>query len=769
MPSSGDPKIAQNETSANADIVVTARFREESAQDIGGSIAAFNTTAIARSGLVDISDLSRLTVGLNLLKTGPNSNDINIRGISNSRGGAAGLGSLVTVTLDDIVISGTGAATQKDLNTFDFSRIEVLRGPQPTYFGEGSVGGTIRYFSGDPDVRSGFGVKANSDVSWIKDGGTSYRAEAAINIPIVTDALALKLTGFYRKDGGFIDLPRVGVKDGNTYRSAGGRAVLLYAPDDRLQVRLAAHIARDKVGDPNQIDPTQDLTSISSSELISAVSIPERTRDDFDLYSASIRFKPSDKITLQSITGFYKRASSGQSEAAAYTLGFRFFLAAYGITGVDTTAFQQPSTKLKSFSQEFRLLTNFDGPLNFTGGAYYRKSTNSLRFVVSGPGYAALTIPSSPNIGDTLQTTDSRQISGFVEGTLSLVDSLRLIGGVRYLHQDDNFTLVSSDNISVGQFNPVTGKFPINNDLNTLQALGLSNSFKFNLREWLPRFGFEFDAMHDVMLYGNVARGLRNGGFNSVLSAVVAGITPNGTINDAAFRSALTYKPDQVWTYELGAKTRWLDDALTVNVAGYYTNYKDPQLLIGVPTALNINGPSEDIWGGELETIYRLQRRWSMFANVGYLDARFRNGLKLFPVAGAPADYQDLKKGNRPTNAPKWTISTGTDFETPLNGNGLSLFGHADFSYVSSRYGSVQNFPSTRLGALKLVNLRLGVTKDRWSLNAYVSNLFNDIELLSAFAPTNGATLVNGRLDASLSQAFVNQPRTAGLNLGVNF
>ena len=139
--------------------------------------------------------------------------------------------------------------------------------------------------------------------------------------------------------------------------------------------------------------------------------------------------------------------------------------------------------------------------------------------------------------------------------------------------------------------------------------------------------------------------------------------------------------------------------------------------------------------------------------------------MKLTNVLGVPEDYEDLQEGNRPANTPEWTIAIGADFEYPF-GDTLSFFGHGSFSYVDQRYGSVQNFPATLFGSMEILNLRLGIRGERWSLTAYGNNLLNDIEKQATVAPSNGAFIdESGVLDANLSQVFVNRPLTVGLML----
>ena len=772
--------FAQNQSDASEEaereleeVVVTARFREESIQDIGASIAAYDENLITREGLLTVQDIALRTVGMEVLDLGPNINDINIRGISNALPTGRGLKALATTFVDDVAVSGLGSGAATDFNTFDFARIEVLRGPQPTYFGEGSVGGTIRYFSNDPGLTSGFTGTVRGGLATTRHGDSSWRIDAALTAPVIEDQLAFRLVGYHQDEGGFIDLPNVGVRDANDFESDGFRGVMLWEPNDDFTMRFSAHINRLDYGETNEIDPTQDGLdgSLSSDNLYSAATIEASNFDDFDLYALKMAYD-FNTFTVESITGYFDRNLNTAAENSANTVGFRLFLAgAFGVTDIDTTVFSLSDNQEQTFSQEFRFISDFEGPLNFTAGLYYKNSQLDTVTSLTSEGLSAILVPSTPNLFYSDITDETKQTSAFVEMNWSVSDRFRLIGGVRYVKEDLTTTINEQVLIQVAQFlgiDPETGypQFPVGSDLETLASLGLGNSFDFNLRDWLPRIGMEYDINKNMLFYGTAARGLRNGGLNSVVTAAFLAFDPaTGEFDNAVFREALEYAPDTVDTFELGLKSVFNNGRATINTAIYWSDYQDPQVLVGVPWFGVRNAPDEDIWGIEFESVYLLSDNWTAFANVAYLNAEFTDSMKLTNVPGVPEDFEDLQKGNRPANTPEWTFAIGADFDYAF-ADKLSFFGHGSFSYVDERYGAVQNFPSTLFGSMEILNLRLGVRGDRWSLTAYGNNLLNDIEKQATVAPSNGAFIdENGVLDANLSQVFVNRPLTMGLML----
>ncbi|MBW8295142.1 TonB-dependent receptor [Sphingopyxis sp.] len=768
---------------SNADeIVVTARFREESIQDIGGSIAALDGAELQRSGIVDFEDLANRVAGVELLDRGPNTNEINIRGVTNStQVSGNALQPLVSILVDDISVASS-SASQRDFNFFDFDRVEVLRGPQPTYFGEGAMGGVIRYFSADPDLDSGktFDGTSSGGVSSTNNGGVNYRVENATSLILVPEKLGIRIVGFYRKDDGYIDNLGLNKNNMNDFESFGGRAIIVARPTENLTLRLAAHVGRDDIGELNFIEPTTIGASVGTEDLIapSLSLIDGLNQDDFELYSGKISYN-SGPITIESITGLYKRRREAETFSSAYTYGFEGFFNAFppfntasNLLSSDLTAIAQTRGNERSVSQEFRFVSDYDSPLNVVAGAFFQDTKATSTALVTGDGYANITDTGSTEIERSTTRVDTRQFSGFVELSYDVSDRLRLFAGARYVNEKVKSTLVES--FVIGIFSPIFTDpsdifapiyFPVPNDVEALTAPGgPGTSFDFKLNTFLPRVAFEYDITRDVMLYGTLARGVRNGGLNSPFSAL--GFGPVGS---PEFEDALTYGSDDIVTGEIGVKSRWMDGDLTFNIAGFYSDFDNPQIGISNPGALTANGPQLRIYGLEVESVYKASSNVSLFFSGNLTEAEYTKGMSVFAVAGAPADYQDLAKGNRPPNVPSLSFSTGADLRYPLDSDDLELTGQIAFQYIGERETFPQNFATGKLGSMEMLNLRVGLEREWWSLTAYMTNVLNDLELQATTIPTSSARLVNGVLDGPLSSAFINRPRTTGLTLTVRY
>ena len=746
------------------EIIVTARFREESVQDIGASIVGIGGDELARQGISDFDDLAKTIAGVQNFKFRPNANDISIRGVSNgfgvSTGGSFSSSSLLSISYDDIPVTSR-TPLQRDFNAFDLNRVEILRGPQPTLFGEGAVGGAVRYFSQDPDLDGpAISGKAHLRFENIDDGGVALRGENATTFNLIPGKLGVRLTGFFRDDDGFIDNPTAGVDDANDFRSTGGSGVLLARPTEDLEIRLSAYISGDDIGEISQIDAGSNPDAL----VLSTPTIVGATVDDFEVYSGRVSYD-FGAIKVTSITGYSDRDLS----IVAIDVGNTVALAPFFPT-IDTTIFSNVLLPEESFSQEFRFISDFDGPLNFVAGLFYRNREFSQAANLAGDGYIAVTTPSQAEILNNVRESQSDQYSGFVELTYEVTDSLRLIGGGRYLNEQLTSNLVVDSTINFGPPFLFTETSPIDfsSAITTLTNAGFDTEFEFELDDFLPKFGIEYDLTDSVLLYANYAEGIRNGGLNQPIAALTV-FNNAGASDFDVFTNALVFSEDNLQSIDWGAKTVWLDGDLLLNIGMFYSSYDDTQLSVNVPAAMAVNGPDQTIKGLELETLYHFNESVSAFFNLSLLDGEFDGNLATANTAALGVPF-DIAEGNEPINVPSVSFSVGYDFRHPVGQSDLELVGHGSFQYIGERFGSNQNFPSSELDSLENLNLRLGVQNEKFSLMAFVTNATNDIEIVTTSANALGAFLnASGDLDANPFVSAVNRPRTFGVEITVNY
>ncbi len=750
------------------EIIVTARFRQESVQDIGGSISALSNETIRKEGIADFEDIARRTVGLNLYDRGPNQNEVSIRGISNNSAlffaDNGQTGPLVSQYMDDISFASSLGA-QRDFNYFDFERVEVLRGPQPTVFGEGAVGGTIRYFTRNPDLS---GEKINDSVlqtglSFTEDGGTNVSVSAATSLVLVPDVFGIRGVINYRNDDGYINNPVTGDNDINDFESVGGRIVALYQPSEKLTMRFSASISDDEGGAVNLVDAPSPTNSPEDLTLNAPVN--GSVDDEFELYSGKIEYD-FGAITATSITGYFERERDvRQFNNATFTVFCPFIAGAGSSCSPESTSF----SKDESFSQEFRIVSNFEGRLNFIAGGYYQDSELDITIGADAPEFAnpLFTNPVTTNAFLSVTNFETEQYSGFLEATFSATDRIRLIGGVRYVNEDITANTLIATNLD--PFTPLFAGLPIlpmptADSLIVTTALGFPLTETFTLDTWLPKGSIEFDVTDDAMVYALAAKGARNGNLNPPNSVGFAtGFEP------VRFAELRTYDEDSAVSYEIGLKANWMDNTLVTNVAIYRTDYSDPLVMVAVPFVLMENGPDIEITGVEAETFWQINDIFLAYANVAYTDAEFEGDTLLIPRAAALGFTSDVEEGDVPANTPEWTFSLGGDIRYPLAYRNLTLIGHVGYQYIDSTFATPQNFPSVNVESQGFLNLRLGVEADNWSLTGYAMNVTNELEYQHKEYSAGPFVNADGELDNLPNAASINRPRTVGIEFNLNY
>lgn len=743
-------------------ITVTARFREESVQNIGASIAGLSETQIREQGIYDIEDLARTVAGLENVRSRPNANNIAIRGVRTAGSGYE-TSSVFSVFLDDVSVTGAGSI--RDFSSVDLNRIEVIRGPQPTLFGEGAVGGVIRYFTNDPDLDGPtFEGVASGRYETITDGGFAHSVDNALSVILVPGRLGIRVSGFHRQDDGFIDNPSEG-SDVNDFQSYGGRAVLLARFSDDLELRLSAFLTRDEAGEATQVDPGSDPRDLTySASPLSGTYI-----DDFDLYSARLSYTGLGWLDITSITGYYNRRTS----SALFSAGNSFGLAPFFPT-VDTTTYNTGAGDTRQWSQEFRFVSNLDGPLNFTSGLYYRDRESSSGQFLTCVGCAAVTTPQSESLASRLSTTHTEQYSAFVELTYELTDRLRLIGGVRYVNDTVTSALQLDNTVNLvpqfdgsGNLIPWTQANPIGfvSTLDVLRGAGVGTEFRFDLEEFLPRVGIEFDLSDSILLYANYARGVRNGGIGNALAALGA----SGG-NQDVFLANLSFDADEVISIDGGVKASWFGGNLVTNLGVFHTTYNDTQIQVNTPANNTVNGPQQTILGLEFETTLQVNSDLSTFFNASVIDAEFQEGMLITSAPGGVVGPFDLRKGNSPSNIPGLTLTAGYSYSRPVGGGEWSFNSSGSFQFIDERYSNVQNYRSARLNTLEYLNLRAGFSNDVWSIDLYGANLLNDVEAISIGSNALQQFITpEGELDAPIIATSVNRPRSVGISVRLRY
>jgi iron complex outermembrane receptor protein len=329
-------------------------------------------------------------------------------------------------------------------------------------------------------------------------------------------------------------------------------------------------------------------------------------------------------------------------------------------------------------------------------------------------------------ISVSVKPAAGQSYGAFVSLDLHVTDRLSLNGAIRYTYETK----------SIGR---ITQRYPnLNLDPSQL-LLNLSSPGKANFEQFTPKFGINFQATNDILLYATYSNGFRSGGFN---------IRPAPVDSDA-------FDPETVDTFELGLKSTFLDRRVRLNLSAFQSDYKDIQLLAREGTSIfTINGGQGRIRGFEAELDATIVEGFKVNASVGYLDTELTKATTTAVDAGA-------RTGNRLPYAPRWTFTGGAEYGFSV-GDSSKLTFRVDASHRSSLFYNVNNTPFDYAKGNVLVNGRVTLRHDNLSLSAFATNLFN--KRYFTLTGDNSKSPVTGYVYGA-----VNEPRRLGIQLGVDF
>jgi len=736
------------------EVVVTAEKRKSTVQKTPMSITAVQGTALQANGISDMTTLAQQVPGLSFKTAGPGQTEFEMRGLTSTGGESPTVG----VYLDDVMLTPAGMAqngkTVIDPSLFDLNRVEVLRGPQGTLYGAGSMGGTIKFVTNSPDP-SQFSADAEAILSDTPSGGGFNHTEnAMLNLPLSQGVAALRLVGTDQRTEGWIDrvvinpfptevndsTERGDVADAassqtidhsNTETLDGGRAELLLQPTDRLQITggvMHQRIAQDGL---NTID-SPPLTETHYQPY----DVAEPFSDAFDLYSLSVKYD-FDDFQLESATGYWNREQDQTqdiSEAMQYYIGGFFGPPANFPFSPDQTVTEGGATwygfgpgsiteddATHQFSEELRLTSTGNGPLQWLAGAYYSGygATSHVfsYYPVSDVGFDGDF--GTNNLADNHRKLDIDQYALFGQATYDLPDHLQATAGARYYTYHSNSATSVSGVSASGTSDVLYGK---------AQNSGAT-----------PKATLAYVLGDRRTVYATISKGFRPGGPNSPIPVPPCSPAPT------------QFGPDSIWNYELGDKERLLDDRMSLSGDVYYENWSDVQQQVspGCGYKFTTNAGKARVYGAELEFSWVILPGVVFTQNGGYTHA---TNAETVPAA-------DVVAGERLLDVPQWTADSSIAYRVPMDQDRNFVI-RANNSYV----GSIQDITFTRntLPAYDLVTLRLGVEADRWSVYLFSDNLTNKVALLS----DTGALSANVPI---FNRVATNQPRTIGVDLNYHF
>ena len=765
---------AADEAGDDSTIYVTATKRETTLLEVPFSINAQTEEDIQRLGAGTIEDLSRNVAGLNVQNLGPGQSQVSIRGVSAGQiiRDQPGVKEQVGVYLDESVISLS--LFQPDLDLFDLNRVETLRGPQGTLFGSGSVGGTIRYITNQPDVSKMEGlVEANIHV--VDEDDFGGHVKGAINLPL-GDTAAVRVVGYHTEYAGFIDARLSGNaidRDVNTGRRTGGRLALLFqpTPDISITPRVVYQEVRSKGFNRQEVynlyaNPfTTTRPAVTFEPRQQFLLLGEEFRDDTLLadLTASADLGP---VELTSVTSYINRDILVSRDASALTGSVSVDLG-FPTAGVLLPSNLVDTTDLETWTQELRLSSSGEGPFQWLIGAFYSEVDRVYAQRLPTPGYDIFTdarfgagtsvavangFPlNSPYNADL--PYDIRQTALFGEASYDLSDSLTATAGLRYYDFKEERGFKSGGLFSNGD-----------NQTDETKSDGFS-----------PRLLLSYEAADDVIINLQASKGFRLGGVNDPLNEGLC--SAQDVIDYGGFD---TYEDETLWNYEAGVKSKF--GPVTVNAAAFYTDIKNLQVTAdaGSCSSRVVFNADAHTMGVEFELSARPAKGLDLSIAGSWVEAEFdetrlkQNGQVL----------EGIEDGNRLPSVPNFQIAASAFYTVPVDDEGGEAYVGITFQHVGTRYtqpGDQENNPRTfvhglpfggapagasttldlKLPDYNLVNLSAGIELgDGLGAVVYVNNLFDENAIL-AFDRERG-----GRARLGF---HIGQPRTIGVTVRKRF
>jgi iron complex outermembrane recepter protein len=744
-----------------AEIVVTAEKRESTVQKTPISMTAISGQDLQAQGALNLLNVIQEVPGVSVRSAGPGQTEYEIRGMSSSGGTSPTVGFYIDETPLTPPATAQNGKVAIDPDLYDLSRVEVLRGPQGTLYGSGSMGGTIKLVTAQP-VLNEFDASAESIDSGTESGGFNYGGSGMINVPVIRDTVALRVVGTYKytdgwidrivlnnfpletdpscKSAGFYGCTRGNVltapvakdySDVNSERLEGVRASATIQPIEGLTITPSALYQSITMGGPSDFDdPPGTLAHYQPFD------VAEPFADTFRLYSIVIKYGRDDFNVTAATSWWSREQDQTQDESEILQSGFGFpqFDTTNGLGAGPSSITEIDRTR--QLSQEVRIASNDQGPFRWLAGAFYQdfKTLTTSYSYVPGLITAYGGAFGTSDFISFNQPTYLKQTAAFGEGSYDITSKLKATIGLRWYTYTSNFVNSENGIVTGGLAYKVTSGSAADNGTN-------------------PKFNLSYNLNDDTLLYATAAKGFRPGAANTPVPITGADSCAPALAALDKTQAPTQYQPDTVWSYELGEKARLFDQRVTVNGAIYYENWSGVQQKIVLSCGFNFvdNAGSAVTYGGELEIQARLTPELTLSQNASYTHATI--------TAAAPGT--GLQKGDKLQNVPSWTGSTALTYSTPINSQ-MDVVGRVQNNYI----GNMQDVSYVRndIPSYDLVDLRLGLAGSNRKRSAYffVTNLTNKQAHLSD-------TIEYSENLPSFERVATNQPRTFGVDLSYRY
>ena len=715
------------------EIIVTAQKRSENLQNVPISIQALGSAKLDQHQVASLDDYAKLLPSVSFQSFGPGQSQIFFRGVT-SGGDGQHNGSQPTSALYIDETPVTTIAGSVDFHVYDIARVEALSGPQGTLFGSSSLAGTLRIITNRPN-KAGFEGGIDLQGNKFGKGGYGGTVEGFVNIPINAN-MALRASGFYQRDGGYIDNirgtrtytlgdgdpttnltvnnARFVKNDFNTVETFGGRAALGIDLDDTWTATPSVIYQNQKAKGAFLFDPR--LGDLRVTDFT-----PDLNKDEWVIAALTIQGKLSNWDVTYSGSYFDRRVDN-TADYSEYTVAYDALQGSYytffpTATGgfLDPTQTFHGNDAYSKQSHEFRVNSPVGDRFRLTAGLFYQRQTDRIVADYVIPGLAG--IPNTlavPKAGDDIFATRGfrvdRDYAAFAEASFDLLPNVTATGGVRVFAYNNSIQGFSGFLSNTTQANciPVTANDRVCNNFNK-KAVNSGETHKLNLT-------WKIDP--DRLIYATYSTGYRPGGNNRR-----PGINP--------------YKQDTLSNYEFGFKTSWLDRKLKINGAVFYEEWKDLQYglsPLGSAGVTNFyNAGNARIYGAEADFSWQIGGL-NLSGSGTYIDAKLTTDFCQIGPTGNPvcAGPPGAPRGTRLPVQPKFKGNATARYVFDVGP--AQPFVQASVQHQSGTTSSILTADAALLGptnAFTTFDFSAGAKLGRFSLEAFMQNAFDERGVLS--------------------------------------
>lgn len=699
---------AQNDGSSLVleEIIVTAQRREQSTQDVPLSVTAFNAATLERANITEAKDFLSMSPNVGFTEdgqAGSRSISISIRGVSSISLDSIASPQSVGYYVDDLNV-GTTATGNVNPQLQDMERIEVLRGPQGTYFGRNALGGAINVTTKKPDSSN------YSEIAVSAGNFGTFGVEGVLNVP-VSETFMLRGVAAYEQSDSHVENVNPNSDNDTEYKNFRGAARWL--PSDDVTVDLSLTFTDENEG--GDIAVPSGVTDLDTQSIFGPGTVfddllgfyPQnddkvnhnlREVNDNDVTILNLRVnKDYENMTLTSITGFI------DSEAERV----------FDQDNLSVDAINRFNhAESDSFSQEFRLTSSGEGGFSWTAGVYYANDDimrfNSVQagsegtYIDPRTGAAVGLLPPIPagfRINENNLTFETESIAAFGEASWDLNEAVVLTLGGRY----------TEDEVSNSAF-----------DVVGFESAVPDTRDKRDFSNFSPKLSLRYTPHEDTTWYATYSEGYKAGGIDS----------NNGV--------STNFEEEQLQSFEVGFKSTLADGRVRLSGAVFTLDWEDLQVQtnfladpndISSAISRTLNAAEAESEGAEIEFLGLLNENLTLGFNAGYLDGSYGS----FPNVNLPGGNTANLTGLDLPKTPEWTMGTTLDYTTQLGDR--EAFVRFEWNYRSDMKGDLEGVAARQLGlpdfpynveSYSVANLRFGLNDEKWKLNAYIENLFDE-------------------------------------------